>query len=122
MQFRDARIIKLVDAEEVNAAAVRRVPVDGGHVELFGMGAPKQCKCCVIRWSVEIDHRGHARLARIVSAGVVDKKASGRLAYESELRRIDMVFGGMRFHPLDSGVDVVDSIVEMGFGSEPVVN
>ena len=50
--------VELIDAEEMDAAAVCGVTVDGSHIESFGMIATKLGELAVVDGAVKIDDGG----------------------------------------------------------------
>src|ERR1035438_686419 len=106
----------------MNAAAIGRVPVDGRHIEIFGMVPALHGKFAVINRTIEVNHGRHSRVGRFVGACVVHKISAGGCADQHNLPKIQAVFGAVRFDPANGGIYIGYSFREVGSGCEAIVD
>ena len=122
VQLREAGFVQLVDAKEMNAAAVRRVTVDRRHIKALRMLAPLERLFSVVGWTIEIHHGRYFGRGRLVGTGVVHEEAAGRFADDRNPGDIHAVFGRMRLHPTDRAVYVFHRFGEMDRRRQPVID
>ena len=121
-EFGKAGLIELIRAEEVDAASVGSVAVDGIHIEALRMIAAEFCELSIIDGPVEIDHSGYFGFRRFVGPCVVDKQSAGRFSNERNFRCIDVVFGGVCLHPVDRAVDIRNGLREVSLRRKTVID